>query len=61
MIVFCSDGVSDYVPLSYIRDVVSEEDLFGSIKTVINTAKEKSIRERKCVKYDDLTMGVYVF
>ena len=35
IIVFCSDGVSDYVPLSYIRDVVSEEDLFGSIKTVI--------------------------
>ena len=61
IIVFCSDGVSDYVPLSYIRDVVSEEDLFGSIKTVINTAKENSIRESKCVKYDDLTMVAYVF
>lgn len=54
---FCSDGVSDYVPLSHIRDVVSEEDLFGSIKTVINTARENSIRERKCVKYDDLTLS----
>ena len=29
------NGVSDYVPLSYISHVVSEEDLFGSIKTVI--------------------------
>ena len=61
IIVFCSDGVSDYAPLNYIRDVVSEKDLFESIKTVINTAKENSIRERKCVKYDDLTMVAYVF
>lgn len=58
---FCSDGISDYVPLNYIKDVVNGEDLLGSIKTVINTAKENSIRERKCVKYDDLTMVVYVY
>lgn len=60
IIVFCSDGVSDYVPLNFIKDVVNEEDLLGSIKIVINTAKENSIKERKCVKYDDLTMVVYV-
>lgn len=59
-IVFCSDGVSDYAGLDYIKDAVSEENLLESIKMVINTAKENSIRERECVKYDDLTLLVYV-
>lgn len=59
-IVFCSDGVSNYVQLNYIKDIISEEDLLESIKTIINTAKDNSIRERKCVKYDDLTMVAYV-
>ena len=60
IIVFCSDGVSDYVQLDYIKDIVREENLLESINTVINTAKENSIRERNCIKYDDLTMIAYV-
>lgn len=60
-IVFCSDGVSDYVPSEYIKEAVSGEDLLQSMKTVVNTAKENAIRERNCVKYDDLTMVVYRF
>ena len=59
MIVFCSDGVSDYVQLEEMKDVVSGEDVSESIQTVINTARENSIRERNCVRYDDLTMVVY--
>lgn len=59
MIIFCSDGVSDYVQLEEIKDVVSGEDVSESIQTVINTARENSIRERNCVRYDDLTMVVY--
>lgn len=59
-IVFCSDGVSDYVQLDYIKDIVREENLLESINTVINTAKENSISERNCIKYDDLTMIAYV-
>ena len=58
-IVFCCDGVSDYVQSEYMKEVLSGEDLLQSIKTVINTAKENSIRERNCVKYDDLTMVAY--
>lgn len=60
IIVFCSDGVSDYVQLDYIKDIVREENLLESINTVINTAKENSIRERNCIRYDDLTFVAYV-
>lgn len=59
MILFCSDGVSDYMQLEEIKDVVSGEDVSESIQTVLNTARDNSIRERNCVRYDDLTMIVY--
>lgn len=59
MIVFCCDGVSDYVQSDDIKDVLSGENLLESIKAVIHTAQENSIRERNCVRYDDLTMVVY--
>lgn len=59
IIVICSDGISDYVELTGIRDIINGGCLREGIKKVINTAKDISIRERKCVRYDDLTMVVY--
>lgn len=60
MIIFCSDGISDYMQPDDIKNTLREENLLESMKTVINTAKENSIRERKCVQYDDLTLLVYM-
>lgn len=60
ILVFCCDGVSDYVKPDYIREAINEAKLSESIQTIINTAKENSIRERNCVRFDDLTMIVYI-
>lgn len=59
MIVFCSDGVSDYVGPDEMIGAVREGNLLESVKTVINAAKENAIRERGCLRYDDLTMIAY--
>lgn len=59
MIVFCSDGVSDYVGAEEMIGALREGDLGESIRTVVNAAKENAIRERGCLRYDDLTMLVY--
>lgn len=60
MIIFCSDGISGYMQPDDLKNTLREENLLESMKTVINTAKENSIRERKCVRYDDLTLLVYM-
>ena len=59
MIVFCSDGVSDYVGAEEMIGALREGGLGESIRTVVNAAKENAIRERGCLRYDDLTMLVY--
>jgi len=59
MIVLCSDGISDYTKPQYMKDIINVHNLRESINLIINEAKEKSIKERQCVRYDDLTMVVY--
>lgn len=61
MIVLCCDGISDYIQPQNMKDAININDLPQSINMIINNAKEQSIKERKCVKYDDLTMVVYCY
>lgn len=53
-LIFCSDGVGDYVEADDLKGAVSRDDLLGGIQDLITTAKEHSIRERGCLCYDDL-------
>ena len=58
-IVLCSDGISDYVEPQTIKDSIKKENLPQSIRQIINLARERSVQERKSIRYDDLTMIVY--
>lgn len=58
-IVLCCDGISDYIEPPYIKDTIKAGTLPQSIHILINAAKERSIKEKKCTRYDDLTMVVY--
>lgn len=58
-LVFCSDGVGDYVGTDDLKEAVGRENLLEGIQAVIAAAKEHSIRERGCLRYDDLTVVAY--
>ena len=59
MIVLCSDGVSDYVNPDEIKDMLMAEEIPAGISRIIDTAKERSVREWGKIFYDDITMVVY--
>lgn len=60
-LIFCSDGVGDYVEADDLQEAVGRENLLEGIQAVITTAKENSIKERGCLRYDDLTVVAYRF
>lgn len=57
MIVLCCDGISDYLNPEFIKDNIDTRNLTESADTLINAAKEQSVKEKGY--YDDLTMVVY--
>lgn len=57
VIVLCCDGVSDCLSTEFIAENISADSLPQSVDTLINTAKERSWREKGYC--DDLTTVVY--
>ena len=59
ILVMCSDGVSDYLDPSSIKDAIRAAPLSQSIREIIHMARDRAVQERNCLRYDDLTMVVY--
>ena len=59
MVVLCCDGVSDYVKPEEIKAMLTPDRLAHCVTTIIDTAKDRSIKERKRNQYDDITIVVY--
>jgi protein phosphatase len=59
IVVLCCDGISDYINPDEIKEMINADSLSNSILEVINTAKERSIKEKERDHYDDLTMVIY--
>ena len=53
----CCDGVSDNISPEFIGENIDTCNLTESVDTLINSAKERSVKEKGYS--DDLTMVVY--
>lgn len=57
IIVLCCDGISDNISHEFIEENIDTDNLSESVDTLINSAKEKSLKAKGYS--DDLTMVVY--
>lgn len=57
IIVLCCDGISDNISPEFIGENIDTDNLSESVDTLINSAKEKSLKAKGYS--DDLTMVVY--